>query len=78
MGIQVKSTKAVLEAKNRFENAGLATFGEEEVTCCWAKQDKVDILGYFRDIFYRFGSQIPMGTAGKFMSFWRTLRSILS
>ena len=40
-GIQVKSTAEVLAAKTRFEQAGLATFDEENVTCCYAVQDKV-------------------------------------
>lgn len=41
LGIQVKSTGAVLAAKERFVAAGLATFDEENVTCCYAVQDKV-------------------------------------
>jgi catechol 2,3-dioxygenase-like lactoylglutathione lyase family enzyme len=41
MGIQVKNTQAVLDAKQRFIEAGLATFTEEDVTCCYAVQDKV-------------------------------------
>lgn len=40
-GIQVKSTDEVLKAKNRFIDSGLATFDEENVTCCYAVQDKV-------------------------------------
>ncbi len=40
-GIQVASTEAVLAAKARLEAAGLATFSEAQVTCCYAKQDKV-------------------------------------
>jgi catechol 2,3-dioxygenase-like lactoylglutathione lyase family enzyme len=40
-GIQVKSTGEVLAAKDRFVQAGLATFSEDEVTCCYAVQDKV-------------------------------------
>lgn len=40
-GIQVKSTADVLAAKERFVQAGLATFDEENVTCCYAVQDKV-------------------------------------
>lgn len=40
-GIQVKSTGEVLAAKERFILAGLATFDEENVTCCYAVQDKV-------------------------------------
>jgi catechol 2,3-dioxygenase-like lactoylglutathione lyase family enzyme len=40
-GVQVASTSDVLEAKQRFERAGLATFTEDEVSCCYAVQDKV-------------------------------------
>lgn len=40
-GIQVAGTEDVLEAKARFEAAGLATFSEEDTACCYAVQDKV-------------------------------------
>jgi catechol 2,3-dioxygenase-like lactoylglutathione lyase family enzyme len=40
-GVQVASTDDVLEAKARFERAGLPTRTEEAVTCCYAVQDKV-------------------------------------
>src|SRR6476469_4399648 len=40
-GIQVASTEDVLEAKQRFEGAGLKTVSEEETACCYAVQDKV-------------------------------------
>jgi catechol 2,3-dioxygenase-like lactoylglutathione lyase family enzyme len=40
-GIQVKSTGEVLAARDRFIESGLATFSEDEVTCCYAVQDKV-------------------------------------
>ena len=40
-GIQVASTEDVLEAKARFEAAGLRTVSEEETACCYAVQDKV-------------------------------------
>jgi catechol 2,3-dioxygenase-like lactoylglutathione lyase family enzyme len=40
-GIQVASTEDVLEAKQRFEAAGLRTLGEEDTACCYAVQDKV-------------------------------------
>jgi catechol 2,3-dioxygenase-like lactoylglutathione lyase family enzyme len=40
-GIQVASTEDVLEAKKRFESAGLKTFTEEDTACCYAVQDKV-------------------------------------
>lgn len=40
-GIQVARSEDVLEAKERFEAAGLATFKEENTECCYAVQDKV-------------------------------------
>jgi catechol 2,3-dioxygenase-like lactoylglutathione lyase family enzyme len=40
-GVQVASSEDVAEAKRRFESAGLATFVEQDVTCCYAVQDKV-------------------------------------
>ena len=40
-GIQVAGTADVIEAKTRFEAAGLATFSEEDTACCYAVQDKV-------------------------------------
>jgi catechol 2,3-dioxygenase-like lactoylglutathione lyase family enzyme len=40
-GIQVASTDDVLEAKARFDAAGLATRSEEDTACCYAVQDKV-------------------------------------
>ena len=40
-GVQVASSQDVLEAKARFERAGLATFTEDDVSCCYAVQDKV-------------------------------------
>lgn len=40
-GVQVMSTEDVLEAKRRFEAAGLETFTEEDTACCYAVQDKV-------------------------------------
>jgi catechol 2,3-dioxygenase-like lactoylglutathione lyase family enzyme len=40
-GVQVERTEDVLEAKRRFESTGLATFSEDDVSCCYAVQDKV-------------------------------------
>jgi catechol 2,3-dioxygenase-like lactoylglutathione lyase family enzyme len=40
-GVQVASSADVEEAKQRFERVGLATFTEEDVSCCYAVQDKV-------------------------------------
>ena len=41
LGIQVTSTSEVLAAKERLQNAGLATAEELNVDCCYALQDKV-------------------------------------
>lgn len=40
-GIQVKSSEAVKMIADRLQQAGLETRGEENVTCCYAVQDKV-------------------------------------
>jgi catechol 2,3-dioxygenase-like lactoylglutathione lyase family enzyme len=40
-GVQVATTDDVLEAKARFEAEGLATFSEQDTSCCYAVQDKV-------------------------------------
>jgi catechol 2,3-dioxygenase-like lactoylglutathione lyase family enzyme len=40
-GIQVTGTDDVAHAKHRFEAAGLSTFTEDDVSCCYAVQDKV-------------------------------------
>lgn len=40
-GIQVQTQEAVQEAADRLKEAGLVTANEEQVTCCYAVQDKV-------------------------------------
>ena len=40
-GIQVKSTEAVKTIAGRLKDAGLKTKTEENVTCCYAVQNKV-------------------------------------
>lgn len=40
-GVQVKSIEAVAAVKQRFEEAGITIRVEENVTCCYAVQDKV-------------------------------------
>ena len=41
LGVEVFSTDDVTAAKNRLASDGLATATEENVTCCYALQDKV-------------------------------------
>jgi catechol 2,3-dioxygenase-like lactoylglutathione lyase family enzyme len=40
-GVQVASSEDVAVAWARFKSAGLATFAEENTSCCYALQDKV-------------------------------------
>jgi catechol 2,3-dioxygenase-like lactoylglutathione lyase family enzyme len=45
LGVEVESTADVLAARERLADAGLATAIEDEVECCFAKQDKVWVDG---------------------------------
>lgn len=54
LGVEVASSAEVLAAKERLCQAGLATFDEINVDCCYALQDKVwvsDPDGYRWEIF---------------------------
>ena len=54
LGIQVPSTELVLEAKERLNSRGLATFDEMSTDCCYALQDKIwitDPNGYRWEVF---------------------------
>jgi catechol 2,3-dioxygenase-like lactoylglutathione lyase family enzyme len=54
LGVEVSSTEEVLAAKERLRHAGLATFDEMNVDCCFALQDKTwisDPDGYRWEIF---------------------------
>jgi catechol 2,3-dioxygenase-like lactoylglutathione lyase family enzyme len=41
LGVEVGSTDEVASARDRFREAGLAAFDENDTTCCYALQDKV-------------------------------------
>ena len=41
LGVEVASTDDVAAARARFTEAGLASFDENDTTCCYALQDKV-------------------------------------
>jgi catechol 2,3-dioxygenase-like lactoylglutathione lyase family enzyme len=45
LGVEVASTEEVSLAAKRLEDAGLATFEENDTTCCYALQDKVWVTG---------------------------------
>ena len=54
LGVQVNSTEAVLQSKERLRSRGLATFDEMGTDCCYALQDKIwvtDPNGYRWEIF---------------------------
>jgi catechol 2,3-dioxygenase-like lactoylglutathione lyase family enzyme len=45
LGVEVERTDEVADAARRLEDAGLATFEENDTACCYARQDKVWVHG---------------------------------
>jgi catechol 2,3-dioxygenase-like lactoylglutathione lyase family enzyme len=45
LGVEVEGTDQVTAATNRLKDAGLATFEENDTSCCYAVQDKVWVHG---------------------------------
>ncbi|MEU1283545.1 ArsI/CadI family heavy metal resistance metalloenzyme [Kitasatospora sp. NPDC005856] len=45
LGIEVESTEQVAAATARLKGAGLATFEENDTSCCYALQDKTWVTG---------------------------------
>ncbi|MGY1434163.1 ArsI/CadI family heavy metal resistance metalloenzyme [Streptomyces reniochalinae] len=45
LGVEVDSTRQVTAATDRLKGAGLATFEENDTSCCYALQDKVWVTG---------------------------------
>ncbi|MFI2777987.1 ArsI/CadI family heavy metal resistance metalloenzyme [Streptomyces sp. ALB3] len=45
LGVEVGSTDEVTAATTRLQEAGLATFEENDTSCCYALQDKVWVHG---------------------------------
>ncbi|MFI5877337.1 ArsI/CadI family heavy metal resistance metalloenzyme [Streptomyces sp. NPDC051445] len=45
LGVEVASTDQVNAATTRLKDAGLATFEENDTSCCYALQDKVWVTG---------------------------------
>ncbi|MFD9221425.1 ArsI/CadI family heavy metal resistance metalloenzyme [Streptomyces sp. NPDC060064] len=45
LGVEVESTEQVTAAAGRLQEAGLATFEENDTSCCYALQDKVWVTG---------------------------------
>ncbi|MFG2949399.1 ArsI/CadI family heavy metal resistance metalloenzyme [Streptomyces adustus] len=49
LGVEVESTDQVHAATDRLKDAGLATFEENDTSCCYALQDKVWVHGPGRE-----------------------------
>lgn len=49
LGVEVESTEQVEAATGRLKEAGLATFEENDTSCCYALQDKVWVHGPGRE-----------------------------
>ena len=49
LGVEVASTDDVAQATDRLKTAGLATFEENDTSCCYALQDKVWVHGPGRE-----------------------------
>ncbi len=49
LGVEVETTEQVSAATGRFTDAGLATFEENDTSCCYALQDKVWVHGPGRE-----------------------------
>jgi catechol 2,3-dioxygenase-like lactoylglutathione lyase family enzyme len=49
LGVEVESTEQVSAATARLRDAGLATFEENDTSCCYALQDKVWVHGPGRE-----------------------------
>jgi catechol 2,3-dioxygenase-like lactoylglutathione lyase family enzyme len=49
LGVEVESTGQVDAATSRLKDAGLATFEENDTSCCYALQDKVWVHGPGRE-----------------------------
>ncbi|MFJ7335474.1 ArsI/CadI family heavy metal resistance metalloenzyme [Streptomyces sp. NPDC101110] len=49
LGVEVESTEQVGAATARLKDAGLATFEENDTSCCYALQDKVWVHGPGRE-----------------------------
>ncbi|MDQ4020803.1 MAG: VOC family protein [Actinomycetota bacterium] len=45
LGVEVETTEQVAAATERFTNAGLMTFEQNDTSCCYALQDKVWVQG---------------------------------
>lgn len=64
LGVEVASTGEVTAAAGRLREAGLATFEENDTSCCYAVQDKVWVRGPGREPWEVYVVKADAGTLG--------------
>ncbi|ANJ08024.1 VOC family protein [Streptomyces parvulus] len=64
LGVEVESTDQVAAATGRLKDAGLATFEENDTSCCYAVQDKVWVHGPGREPWEVYVVKADAGTLG--------------
>ncbi|MFI0743064.1 ArsI/CadI family heavy metal resistance metalloenzyme [Streptomyces sp. NPDC021100] len=65
LGVEVESTDHVTAATDRLKDAGLATFEENDTSCCYALQDKVWVHGPGREPWEVYVVKADADTLGK-------------
>ncbi|MFD3455065.1 ArsI/CadI family heavy metal resistance metalloenzyme [Streptomyces sp. NPDC058691] len=65
LGVEVESTDQVTAATGRLREAGLATFEENDTSCCYALQDKVWVTGPGKEAWEVYVVKADAGTLGK-------------
>ncbi|AGP55628.1 ArsI/CadI family heavy metal resistance metalloenzyme [Streptomyces rapamycinicus] len=65
LGVEVTSTEQVTAATDRLKDAGLATFEENDTSCCYALQDKVWVHGPGKEPWEVYAVKGDAGQMGK-------------
>ncbi|MFJ8020771.1 ArsI/CadI family heavy metal resistance metalloenzyme [Streptomyces sp. NPDC096311] len=65
LGVEVESTDQVSAATTRLKGAGLATFEENDTSCCYALQDKVWVHGPGKEQWEVYVVKADANTLGK-------------
>ncbi|MEU4657386.1 ArsI/CadI family heavy metal resistance metalloenzyme [Streptomyces sp. NPDC023723] len=65
LGVEVVSTDEVAAATDRLKAAGLATFEENDTSCCYALQDKVWVTGPGKEPWEVYTVKADAGQLGK-------------
>jgi catechol 2,3-dioxygenase-like lactoylglutathione lyase family enzyme len=65
LGVEVASTEEITAATGRLKEAGLATFEENNTSCCYALQDKVWVTGPGKEPWEVYAVKADADTLGK-------------